>query len=142
MLRTLARTLILLVVALVYFDQARAEQLGMELLSTSMSTMAYTTDETPFDEIVVFGTREERELPEPSAVDDDVLERVLRDLEVQQELEMELEWREKTTKLDERLNRLRVGFDPREAARGPAYNEQRLLPMDVVMPATVMSVDF
>lgn len=96
----------------------------------------------PLDEIIVFGTREKHELPEQSTVGALLLERILRDFALHEEMQKELEWRVEAAKLDTRRPRLRLGYDVREQAREPAFSAQTLLPLDLVMPATVLSVDF
>ena len=133
---------LIIAVSLVYIDGARAEPLKLELLSTSIAPAALQGEPKLFDEIIVFGSREKHKLPEQRALDEALLERVLRDLELQQEVQKELEWREASADLDERPIRVRFGYDLREQAREPTHREQRLLPMDLVMPATVLSVDF
>lgn len=135
-------TLPVIAAVLVWTGDARADQLGMELLSTTFSLSAYQDAPRPFDEIIVLGSPEEQELPEQSALEEALLERILRDFELSQEIEKELEWRVKATSLDERLPRVRLGYDLREEAREPVREEQRLLPLDLVTPATLISLDF
>ena len=119
-----------------------ADELGAEFVSTSFPTTASQGEPTPLDEIVVFGTREKHELPEQSTLDGELLERIARDFELYEEMEEELAWRVEARQLNESRSRVRFGYDPREQARDPVHNEQKLLPLDIVMPATMVSVDF
>ena len=104
-----------------------AEQLGVELLSTTIaSTTIAQESETLLDEIVVVGIREDDGTVRPQRlVNDHLLQQVLHDFEMRQE-----------------RTGVRIGHNVAEEAREPQRQQSLELPMELVRPAIVISVDF
>ncbi len=134
-------------VALLFFIAAElsfAEQLGAELLSTMIATTSMTEDtEASIDEIVVIGIRNEDGTVRPRRLlNDPLLQHILHDFEMRQELEKEFEWRMESAYPEEDSPTVRIGYDLREETREPARKQSLELPMELIRPAIVISVDF
>lgn len=121
-----------------------AEQLGAELLSITMATTTATPEPAAsIDEIVVVGTRNDDGAALPRRLlDDPLLTRILHDFELRQELEEEFQWRLKSAYAAEQRPPYRLGHDPREDVRKPEKKQALALPMELIRPAIVISVDF
>jgi len=95
------------------------------------------------DEIVVYGNRDRDGSDNtPSLPIDPLQARVLREIRELGLLEREFDWRTENARLDITPPRIRFGYDPRDYARAPAPGLQQTLPLDLVRPATVVSIDF
>ena len=143
------RSLIVLLGALVVGANARAEQLGADMLATSVAGVspegesAVPLDELGvIDEIVVIGIQKDDDPIQRGLQNDSLQQRLRRDYESHQQLDAEYRWRLEDITLEVQRPQLRVGYDLRAQSRGSLPDEQRVLPLDVVMPATVISVDF
>ena len=121
-----------------------AEQLGVELLSTTIaSTTIAQESETLLDEIVVVGIREDDGTVRPQRlVNDHLLQQVLHDFEMRQELERDFEGRLESEPADDDRTGVRIGHNVAEEAREPQRQQSLELPMELVRPAIVISVDF
>jgi len=99
--------------------------------------------EVSIDEIVVFGSRERSRTPNAEGyLDENLLQRILRDFEVHQQLEEEPGARLDSAGLLKKRPPFRLGYDFDDQPRGAIYLRRHLLPFELVMPATVVSVDF
>ncbi len=121
-----------------------AEKLGAELLSTTIASAAVADEsELPTDEIVVVGIRNDDGTVRPRRLlNDPLLQRILHDFEMRQELEEEFAWRLESAEPEVERPAVRIGYDLREEAREPTEKESLELPMELIRPAIVISVDF
>ncbi len=138
------RLFLLAAFALVAAEVSYAEKLGVELLSTTIATAAVADEpELPADEIVVFGFRNEDGTVRPRRLlNDPLLQHILHDFEMRQELEEEFAWRLESADPELERPSVRIGYDPRDEVREPTEKESLDLPMDLIRPAIVISVDF
>ena len=112
-----------------------------EILTASLGTMTANqdpmeqdpVDNDSIDEIVVLGRR---------TIDEALVERILRDFELHQALEAKPDWRLKAAEELERRSPFRLGYDFGGEERGPVYRGTERLPLDLVVPAVVISMDF
>jgi hypothetical protein len=123
-------------------DLSHAEPLGAELLATSV-VATKDASISPVDEIVVVGVRGEDGTIRPARLlDDEQLQRIMRDLEKKTALERESAWRLRADAINDVPPALRVGYDLRDQDREPARNPSLELPMELVQPAVFISADF
>lgn len=121
---------------------ASADQFGVELLATSVASVS-TGPEAPIDEIVVIGNRDKPDSLRPGPViEDPLLEDILEDFEMRHELEKEAETRLQLLEAESEPFAIRVGYDAYAATREALEQQHRELPLDLVRPATVISIDF
>ena len=137
----------LFLAALLIFAAAEisfAEQLGAELLSTTIASSTLSKDaDAPLDEIVVVGIRNEDGTVRPRRLlNDPLLQHILHDFEMRQELEREFEGRLETRDASDILPGVRLGYESNEQARDPEDKQAVELPLDLIRPAIVISFDF
>ena len=120
-----------------------AEQLGVELLSTTIATTTLGGDsETPLDEIVVVGIRDADGTVRPRRLlNDPLLQHILHDFEMRQELEREFRGRLDSAPMDATPT-VRIGYEAMDEEREPERKQSLELPLDLIRPAIVISVDF
>ena len=125
-------------------DYSFADHLGLELLSTTIASTTITQDrETPADEIVVVGIRDEDGTVRPRRLlNDPLLQHILHDFEMRHDLEREFAERLESADTDADSPTLRMGFEVTEQGREPGRKQSLELPLDLIRPAIVISVDF
>ena len=95
------------------------------------------------EEIIVVGER-----PESNAnlfrrlYEDPLTKRIRDELRQLDLLEEEFAWRRETADQSTTPDRVRVGYDPRDALRAGLMPVEFLLPLDLVQPASLVRVDF
>ena len=152
------RLIVVLLAALFMATQVRAETLGMVSISTSSGPLAGSQDVDDWtlntesidesiseiiDEIIVVSPRERaKSLDEQRFLNEELLQRILRDFEQYQELEHEFDGQLEAIELELSRLPLQIGYDLRDQSREPVRNEALMLPLDFVMPAVVISMDF
>jgi hypothetical protein len=102
-----------------------------------------SAEQGSIEEVVVIGTR--------PTMDKDLFRRLyedplrarireeLRQLEI---LEEEFAWRRDTVSDSVKPDRIRVGYDPRDALRAGLMPAEFRLPLDLVQPASLFGIDF
>jgi hypothetical protein len=121
-----------------------ADKLGVELLSSTIAATTTTQDwETPVDEIVVVGIRAEDGTVRPRRLlSDPLLQHILHDFEMREELEREFAGRLESADADDDSPDVRIGYDLGEQDREPERKQSLELPLDLIRPAIVISLDF
>lgn len=95
------------------------------------------------EEIIVVGNR-----PAPNAnmfrrlYEDPLRKRIREELRQLDVLEEEFAWREETADHSSKPDRIRAGYDPRDALRAGLMPAEFQLPLDLVQPASLIRVDF
>lgn len=113
---------------------------GTMALPVAIEDVAALSD-AKMDEITVYGSRSD--VDDYSAVMVDPLQtRILEDIRELKLLDEEFEWRMETSHLKIAPPRIQLGYDPRDDTRTPALPPQATLPLDLMQPATVVSIDF
>jgi len=128
--------------ALTAFSATRAEEpvspettesaldAGVELVSRRM------------DEIVVYAYRGMDGRAYDSLLVNPLRERILKEIRPLDVLDQPFEWRMETAHLEVSPPRIRFGYDPRTDERAAEFLTAQLLPLDLMRPATIISVDF
>ncbi len=130
----------LLAAALLIAASARAEQLGLDLLSTTVAS-AVVDDGASMDEIVVLGKAADEE-EGGRILSDPLLRKILRDFEMQQQLEDEFEALVEKRGLAAQQPPFRLGYDPVAEAHEQVVLDPGPLPLDLIEPAVIIKVDF
>lgn len=118
-----------------------AEQLGVELLATGVASVS-AAPAAPIDEIIVIGNRDSHNpLQSDPMLEDPLREEILEDFEMSLELEKATERQQVLTEAEFEPFSIRLGYDA-YASSHEALQQQLELPMDLVRPATVISVGF
>jgi hypothetical protein len=119
-----------------------ADQLGVDLLASSIASVS-AVPAAPIDEIIVTGKQAGRDSLQSGPIHEDPLfVQVREDFEMRHELEKALDRRRLTTGAEVEPLSIRLGFDA-DASALEALGKQHLeLPMDLVRPATVISLTF
>ncbi len=94
------------------------------------------------DEIVVVGSKPGDRSEVDSIYQDQLRERILRELEQMRREEEEYAWRTEDTTRVSQPSRISWGYDPRESYRMRNEVDVNALPMDVVQPATIFRIGF
>lgn len=137
----------LFLIAVLLFATAEysfAERLGVELLSTTIASTTITQDrETPVDEIVVVGSRgDDGTVRLRRLINDPLLQHILHNFEMAHELERDFAGRLESADTDANPPTFRIGFEVTEQGREPERKQSLELPLDLIRPAIVISVDF
>ena len=103
---------------------------GVELVSKRM------------DEIVVYAYRGMDGRAYDALLINPLRERILKEIRQLDVLDEEFEWRMETAHLEVSPPRIRFGYDPRTDERAAEFLMAQLLPLDLMRPATIVSVDF
>ncbi len=94
------------------------------------------------EEIIVYAPRDQMNVADQALLADPLRERIMEEIRLLNVLDEEREWRLETAKLEIKPPRIRVGYDPRNDERAAPLLMTNVLPLDLMQPATVFSVDF
>ena len=92
------------------------------------------------EEIVVYGSRKKES--SDALLADPLRARILKEIRQLNILDEEFEWRLEAARLEATPPRMRVGYDPRNDDRSAPVLTAQSLPLDLMQPATIFSVDF
>ena len=127
-------------------QRAEAAELTVEPRIGKLSADTLHADPAPFraiEEIIVIGNRKRKpKAPDPSVFGDPLRTQVMSEVRELRLLDEEFEWRTDDADFDIEPPRFRIGYDPRNDARLPGISPQVMLPIDLVRPATLITVDF
>lgn len=119
-----------------------ADQLGVDLLATSVASVSAVPG-APIDEIIVTGKRAAHDsLQSDLNHADPLFVQIREEFEMRRELEKALERRSLMTEAKVEPFSIRVGYDAEASAHEVREKQHLELPMDLVRPATVISLGF
>ena len=93
------------------------------------------------EEIIVYAPRDQN-VADQALLADPLRKRIMEEIRLLNVLDEEREWRLETAKLEIKPPRVRLGYDPRNDGRTTPLLMTNVLPLDLMQPATIFSVDF
>ena len=94
------------------------------------------------EEIVVYASRDQNDASSDELLADPLRARIMKEIRELNVLDEEFEWRLETASLTLTPPRVRYGYDPRNDERTASTLMVHALPLDLMQPATIFSVDF